>query len=324
MRALLWVTCGVAALWGGYWVAGSRAALSGAEAWLAQSGAAYDTAEIAGFPNRFDLTVTGLQMADPDTGITWAAPFAQVFAMTWKPWHLIAALPNEQTLALPDQTLDLGSTRMMGSLLLVPGPDLALNEVVVEGEGLRVASSAGWVLAAEKLVGSTRADGAHANSHRLGLSVSGFAPDPALIQALAATGLPATLSDIHLDATVTLSAPLDRHASTTNPRLRAVDLRQARLVWGTLKLFATGEMAADAAGFAAGKVDLRVEGWRALPPLLAALGLIAPDFAPTLERGLQIMAQSGGDADVVSLALTAKDGRLSLGPFPLGPAPFWK
>lgn len=323
MRALIWVVSVLAVLWGGYWVVGSRAAKTGAEGWLADAGVHYQDLTIAGFPNRFDLTVTGIQFADPAQGIGWHAPFAQVFAMSWKPWHLIAALPGNQTITLSDQSLDLASSRLMGSLQLVPGPDLTLDEVVAEGSDLRLMSDAGWVLAADWVVASTRLDQTRTNSHRLGLAVSGFAPDPGLIAALAVTGLPTQIKDIHLDAFVALSAPLDRHAGQNHPQAIALDLTEARVDWGDLKLFARGGLARDATGFAAGEITLRAEGWRSLPPLLAALGLITPDFAPVLEQGLQVMAEAGGDPTVLTVPLTAKDGQLALGPLPLGPAPYW-
>ena len=101
---------------------------------------------VQGFPNRFDLTVTDLHLADPVTGFGWDAPFAQVFSMTWKPWHLIGALPNSQTVTLPDQVIELASTKLQGSLKLVPGAALALDGVVVDGADLVATSSLGWVL----------------------------------------------------------------------------------------------------------------------------------------------------------------------------------
>uniref|UniRef100_UPI00286B8E0E DUF2125 domain-containing protein n=1 Tax=Tabrizicola sp. TaxID=2005166 RepID=UPI00286B8E0E len=120
MRKLLWVLITLSALWSGYWFVGSSAVRNGAEQWFADQAAQGMTAEntglsVSGFPNRFDLTVEGIRFADPKTGIGWEAPFAQVFAMTWKPWHIIAALPPEQTIRLPDQDIGLTSTGLRAS-----------------------------------------------------------------------------------------------------------------------------------------------------------------------------------------------------------------
>ena len=95
--------------------------------------ATYETLEVVGFPSRFDLTITAPVLADPARGMAWRAPFAQVFAMSWKPWHLIASLPGGQEISVSGQKFGLDTDRLMASLLLVPGPDLALSEAVVEG-----------------------------------------------------------------------------------------------------------------------------------------------------------------------------------------------
>lgn len=325
MRTLIWITTVLAILWGGYWGVGSRVVKSAAETWFEDQAAAGMVAShqgltVAGFPNRFDLTVTDVTLGNPVAGVTWKAPFAQIFAMTWKPWHIIAALPHEQTLSLPGETLTLTSTKMRGSLLLVPGTDLALNEVVAELETAALSSSLGWQIGVEKAVASTRLDATQANAHRLGLSVTGLAPDPAFV---AVTRLPATLNDIHLDATAKLSGPINRHMADAPPRLIGFDITEARLLWGDLKISAKGHWQADAAGFATGEIAIRIEGWQALPKVLVAMGTISPDFTPTLTKGLEALAKSGPDPKVLTLPLKANDGRLSLGPFPLGPAPNW-
>ncbi|WP_430464626.1 DUF2125 domain-containing protein [Tabrizicola sp.] len=334
MRGLVWVTAILAMLWGGWWFAGSRGVEAAARGWFADMArdgrqAGYEALEVRGFPNRFDLTVTGPALADPARGIGWRAPFAQVFAMSWKPWHVIAALPGDQVFTVAGQEFALDAERLMASLLLVPGPDLAVSEAVVEGDalGLRPVAPDGASLdgatdlGAARVVMSLRAEGARAeggHDYRLGLAVAEMAVDPSLA---AAAGLAGIIEDVTLDAMVTLSEPLDRHAGQTTPALRAFDLTEARVVWGELKLFARGEMAADELGFAAGNISVRVENWRLLPPLLVASGAIAPGFEPSLMRGLEILAGQGEDPAVLVVPLVAKDGRMAFGPLPLGPAP---
>ncbi len=315
MRALLWMTGVLAVLWGGYWVVGSRTALSGAKAWLDSSGVVYQDVSVAGFPNRFDVTMTGISATDTASGLGWRAPFLQVFAMGWKPWHLIAALPNNQDITYLDHKVSVGSTRMMGSLLLVPGADLALSETVAEGEGLLLRSPLGWQVAAQKAVVSTRATG-QGNDHRFGLAVTGISSGDLVPD----TGLPAVIDAVRVDAVLGFSAPLDRHAGRTQPQIKAIDLTEARLDWGDLGLFASGQLAPDAAGFAAGEVALQVTGWQVLPRALRGFGLIDAAFEPKLMQGLALM--SGGQ-DSVSVTVRARDGQLFMGPLPLGPAPYF-
>ncbi|MEO6301490.1 MAG: DUF2125 domain-containing protein, partial [Paracoccaceae bacterium] len=138
MRVILWVSLALGILWGGYWFVGSRAVDQGVEGWFTDTAANGAIAtnqgvSVAGFPSRFDLTVTEPHLADPTTGWGWQAPFAQVFSMTWKPWHLIAALPNDQEIDAPDQKIKLHSSAMKGSLRMHPSTALTFAELVVEG-----------------------------------------------------------------------------------------------------------------------------------------------------------------------------------------------
>lgn len=321
MRGLLGITVLLAALWAGWWAVGARGAKGAAEAWFAaQAGrgitASYEDLTVLGFPNRFDLTVTAPSLADPATGLGWTAPFAQIFAMSWKPWHLIAALPGGQVFSTPDQKVTLNGDRMMASFLMVPGTDLAFSELVVQGDNLHILGDLG-LRAVGHAVGSMRAEtGAE---YRLGLS----AKDVLVSAAFAGDGPGERISEGYLDAHITLSAPLDRHMSQTRPRLTGVAIDAGSLVWGKMALAAKGRLQPDANGFASGEVEIRVTGWQSLPPALAAAGLIAPDFAPVLTRGLAVMAAQGATADVLVIAFTARGGRMSLGPLPLGPAPWW-
>ena len=74
-------------------------------------------------------------------------------------------------------------------------------------------------------------------------------------------------------------------------------------------------------GLAEGEIAIKVAGWRRLPVVLGALGIVDPQMAPGLERALEVMAESSADPEVLLLVLKCTGGRMSLGPFPLGPAP---
>jgi hypothetical protein len=68
-------------------------------------------------------------------------------------------------------------------------------------------------------------------------------------------------------------------------------------------------------------VTVDVTNWNRLPAVLVAAGLVTPEVAPTVARGMQALAAQTEDPTVLSLTLTLADGRMSFGPFPLGPAP---
>lgn len=324
MRTLLAIALAATALWSGYWYVGARAIEAAVVQWFAEQPAGLASnagVAVQGIPNRFDLTVTEPVLTDPASGMTWQAPFAQVYAMTWKPWHLIAALPSGQEITLADQVVSVASDKIIASLLLHPGKALTLNETVAEAHGVVLTSTAGWKIGIETAVVSTREDVTRANTHRLGLAVKGIAPDARLMAALTDTDLPALLDEIFVDAHAAFTAPLDRYVAQTRPRLVMFELNEARIGWGALRFSAQGALTAGPDGLAQGEIALRVEGWRRLPKILAALGLVKPDIAPTLERALEVMAAQGGDLEVVQVVLKCADGQMSLGPLPLGPAP---
>jgi hypothetical protein len=125
---------------------------------------------------------------------------------------------------------------------------------------------------------------------------------------------------VTVDAELGFSAPLDRHAGRTQPRLVMLDLQGAALDWGDLRIAASGQLVPDAAGYAEGRIAISVENWRLGLAVAVAAGWIRPEVAPTWERALAILAQTG-TRGVLEVPLTLRKGRASLGPLPIGPAP---
>lgn len=335
MRKLLFLILLGTGLWSGYWFVGSGAIRQGVEAGFADAARQGLVAEnggvtVAGFPNRFDLTVEGLRLGDPKTGLFWQAPFAQVFAMTWKPWHVIAALPPEQVLTLPDQELTITSTDLKASLRARPATDLPLAEVRLAGDALGLASDRGWTLALGDFTLGLRAEPVLGPAgYELGFDLAPLTPDPAFLAAVRAVSLPdlppADLPDamesLWASLYLTFSAPLDRHAGERRPLLTRVEVNQLNLAWGELSASAKGTVEADDQGFAAGRITVEVTNWNRLPAILVAAGLVKPDLAPTIARGMQALAAQTPDPGVLALPLIMENGRMSFGPFPLGPAP---
>ena len=324
MRAILWVGLALGVLWGGYWFVGSSAVERGVVQWFGAAAAQGMTASnagvsVAGFPSRFDLTVTNPHLADAVSGWGWQAPFVQVFSMTWKPWHLIAALPNDQEIDAPGQKILLHSSAMKGSLRLQPSTDLTLAEIVIEARDLAATSDLGWALGAKSLLFAIARDATQPNAQRLGLEVSDLAPDARLTALLPDLG--DRIETVHLDATLLLSAPVDRHLSETRPALEGITLADFHAVWGSLKISATGDIARAPDGFATGKIEFRIEDWQQIPKLVVALGLVEPGMGESIERGLEVLANAGPDPKVLTLPLEFKSGQMNLGPLPLGPAP---
>lgn len=317
MRGLIAAVIVVALAWAGWWVVGSRMALRGAEGALAALSThgleGQAQVSVAGFPNRFDLTFDGLELADPQRGLAWKTPFAMVYAMAWKPWHLIAALPSGQEIVTPYQRFTLEGEPIRASIEMRPGADLALTRLAVQSTGGRLASDMGWQIGWTGAQLATRRQ-ASDYVHELGLKLEAVTL-PRLLP-----GLPDEIAFAEGLAVLTFEAPLDRHL-TSVPAVIVVDLREARLIWGPVKLFAKGAIEADAAGRAEGKIALRVEGWRAAWSALRYATRLPPLVQGGIGAMLKNLSSQSADPEILDLELVMEGGAMRLGAMLLGPAP---
>lgn len=320
MRAVLWMVVLAMAAWAGWWWFATQTATRGAEQWFAAQrsaghAAGYAGLERSGFPNRIDLTFRAPYLADAAGDWGWRSEFLQTFALSYRPWHLIAAFAPEQEFTTPAGPLRLHAGRLQSSLVLVPGADLALDRFRLAGSDLRLTGVAPAEIGTLTLASQPAPD--RLLAHQIGLDLRALTLDPTVAAALPAA-IPAQIGQISLDGTVQLSAALDRHIATSRPAVTRIDLRAARLDWGPLQIHATGTLSPDAYGLAAGTLELRVTGARHLPALAGALGLATPAALPAWENVVNSLAPEGQPLD---LALRLDQGVIRLGPMILGPAP---
>lgn len=328
MRALLAVVLLAMLAWGGYWFVGARAVERGAEAFLAESrenGLAIEVGDlgVAGFPNRFDLTATGLALHDPASGFGWEAPFFQLFALSYRPNHLIAVWPDRQSLETPHGPLAIASDRMQASAVFQPGLALLLDRTAFVADAVEITLPGGGAARLAEARAALRGTVGRANHYDLGVALTGLAPDPELLARLdPGSALPPAIESVTLDAELALEGPIDRAAlQGAPPGLRALEIRESRLAWGEIELRGTGRLTLLPDGLPEGRIELRVQGWRRLLTLAVAAGLVPERTAPTWEGMLAQMVETAGSAPWLELPLVFAGGRMSLGPLPLGPAP---
>jgi hypothetical protein len=327
MRWLLALVTGLFVLWSGYWVVGSRTVLAGVKDWVANApaqGVDLRTQDItlAGYPNRFDLTVTSPEYADPVSGWSWSAPFVQVLALSYQPWKVIVALPDTQTVSRRGEKIDIASDRLRASIKVFPDTSLGLDNIILEGDALALSSDHGWSGSAKRAVLALRQVEGLPATYEFGLQVDALMPDADFAKALATSSeLPPAVDSARADIIATLTAPLDRDAGTSKPQVDSVEVKTVQVVWGPLKLNAEGALAPDDQGLAEGRIDIRVTNWQHLVPLMVASGAVKPELSQTAGNLLAALAQQSPDPNVLALPLTMVDGWMTLGPFPLGPAP---
>lgn len=329
MRKLLYAALAAASAWSVYWVVGAAATEREVEAWLVDRRdegwlAEWSAVRTRGFPNRFDTRVIDLALADPDTGLSWEAPFIEVMSLSYEPDHFITALPNSFTLATPLQTLVIGSEEFRGSMIFQGGDDLRLERSRFVLDGVTVTGEDGWQAELDEGLMATTLTDPEANGHRVGVVAEGLKLDEALRARIDPDDeLPDTVRIARLDATLAFDAAWDRTAiEVERPQITAIDVAEAEARWGDIVVRAAGELMVDDAGVPTGELLLRAEDWRSLLAVAIASGGVPGRLRDAVEASLELIASlSGGGGDVIEAPLRFENGRMSLGVFPLGPAP---
>lgn len=329
MRVLLGIVTIAAALWSGYWFIGQNGVTSSFENWFEARrsegwAAEYSALETKGFPNRFDTVFTDLVLADPDTGLAWEAPFFKLLALSYRPNHVIAIFAPEQLIATPQDKYQLSATEMRASVVTGPDIRLPLERITLTSEALSVEpqSSEGATraeairLAAERLTTGQP-------TYRLGLAADGLSP--ALdwrVQLDPAGRLPDTFDALAADIAVTFDKEWDLSAiEDARPQPRRIDVKKVEARWGRLELAMAGEVTVDQAGLPEGEIVIKARNWRDILQMAVSSGTLNEGFAGTLESGLSLLSQMAGNPETLDVPLNFSDGRVRIGPVPLGPAP---
>ncbi len=329
MRILLAIVVLAGAAWSGFWVWNAHTRDQLLTQWLEDRRAAGWVAEgdvrVRGFPNRVDTIVTGLDLADPKAGWSWKAPEFQILSLTYKPYHMILAWPGEQIVASPFDTARITSEKLIGSIVFEPNTRLALDHSTIEMHKVNVAGETGWTAAIGEALFSTRKsiDASTPFAYDVDFSAKDLALPGTWIGDLDRAGvLGERIQSGHLAATLVFDRAWERASIEGEPpALLEMRVADAALSWGKLDLRGKGLLRVDAEGFAEGKLDVTARNWDAMLKAAEQSGVLEPALAQTLRGALGLMARLSGQGDSVSLPLSFEDGRASLGPVPIGPAP---
>ncbi len=326
-RLIVAITLALAVLYAGWWTAGYVVLTRSLPAWAEDRRAEgwqvdWTEASVTGFPSRFDTTLTEPALADPATGWAWTAPFFQVFALSYRPTHLIAVWPPEQTLWTPLARYALSHEDMRASLRVTPGAALTLESAAFDAHGLTV-QGPGWSAGTARLRLAARQTPAAVDTLDLGIEASTVTPAASLKDALDPVGvLPASVETLRLTATVAFDAPWDRAAlERRRPQPTRIDLTDLRATWGGLDLRVTGDLDVDTFGLASGRLTVKATNWRQILTLAEAAGLLRPGLRGAAERGLAALAAQSGPDETLDVPLTVSDNVVSLGILPLGRLP---
>jgi hypothetical protein len=278
--------------------------------------------ETVGFPSRFDTTLSDVHLADPSTGVAWTAPFVQFLSLAYKPYQVIAVLPEEHVFSTPFQTMTIAHDDAKASLFLKPSTALGLDRARLVVDALDVASSLGWNVTLRE--GRFAAeDIGQDNVYRIGVEVLDLRPPEDMRDTLDPAGLlPNAVESLRLDATLGFDGPWDRFAlEDARPQVRSLQLENMSARWGDVTFRAAGDLVVDEVGIPDGRITIKAVEWRQMLAMAVNAGLLPESFLTSAESGLGLLAALSGDPDTLDVPLGFADGRMSLGPIPLGPAP---
>lgn len=311
--------------WMTWWAFGQIAYEKALTAWIEDRradgwAADLNTLETAGFPNRFDTTVTDLALADPQTGVAWTVPEIQLLSLAYKPNEVIAVLPSAHRFSTPVETVDIAHEDARASLFLGAAASLPLESARLVVENLAATSNAGWTAGAVEARFAIERLDAMRDTYRIGGEVSGLLPAREVREALDPTGLlPETIETMHVDAKVAFDAPWNRYAiEDRRPQPTRIELTDLSARWGDVLLRAAGEVDVDDEGYPDGRITIRAEEWRQILDMAIATGVLPEALRGSVEAGMQLM--SGGSANL-DVTLEMSGGTVRLGLIPLGQAP---
>ncbi|MEI4486077.1 DUF2125 domain-containing protein [Frigidibacter sp. MR17.14] len=335
LKAMIWLIAVLAIVYSAYWFAGSRVVLWGARTGLAQlvaEGRAQPSQiSLQGFPSRFDVTAQPVAVSSTSGWLEWQAPRADVFALSYRPTHLIAVLPSEQRLRLGQLWTDLRMAEARASVNLGLSRDLPLEQAIFVAkagqiraenlpETLTGAAPGEPITGFDEARAAIRALDAGGLRQELGLELKGLDLPPAAVKRLG--DLPKRLDRLHADVTFTLDRPLDRQALVALPRPEAVQITDLSLGWGPATVAASGSLTVSPEGLLDGELNMSATKWDDILDLAVASRLLDRDIAKTYRRALDALADLTGTQDgALKVPLTIRQGFMSLGPLPLGYAP---
>lgn len=320
MKKVLIVLLIVALALPGWWFVAAASLERSQERWLAERRAegwqADAEVEVTGFPWGYTITWRDVALADPETGLSWQSPHFVIERPLETGRRLVAAWPDSQSFDTPETGASLESEGMRAEIALGPAPAEQFERLALSAETLRVAPEDRGAWAMARLDASAEQDPADTAAYAVTLSAAGIAP-PRQIR-----GLPETLEAVSVEADITFDRPWSMAAiEEARPQPRQIDIARAAARWGELELLAAGRLAVDANGVPSGRVELKARNWREILAMGRESGALPEGLSRRLEDGLSLLAQLSGNRETLDVPLNFENGRVALGPIPLGPAP---
>lgn len=334
MRAVMWVLGAVLvgiAGWSSWWLIGAQGQEAGIEAWLEKQRARGWQAEamavsVTGYPDTFDLRITDLALADPETGWAWSAPNWNALSTPWAPSRFNVTWPSSQSLSVPGDRAEIITEHMSAILDVTPDTAMELQQFTADIRALAISGQSGWRAAADKIafdLSERPPDLAPPNSYTLVLEGQKLTLPEVLVAKLDPTGLLKTSVDaVKLAGHAAFDDPLGRIALEDGKlALRAATIREAGFRWGEMRLDVGGSIEVDDAGHPVGKLSIEAREWRQMVRVAESAGVLDRQTAATVIDAVDLLTALTGSGDTLSITLGLRGGEVLIGPFAIADAP---
>lgn len=326
-RLIVW-TVWLAAIFTGYWFVATHfmqakfqdaIAVAQADGWQVETTAQ----SMIGFPGSFALQLSAPSVAPPTGEWAWTGTGMQISTPSINPTKPTVVMPTSQTLTIGDQTLQIAAEDMRAGAAASMNAALNFDDGFASLKSADIVSDAGWQaqIAAVDAVMALVEDSKM--TYDVDASVTDVTlPGDLLDQIIPPGTLDPVLSRLAVDAVVSFDRDLEQMLNRDQlPDVSRVDLTAFELVWGELAAKVSGALDIDHAGVPSGEITLETAQWQALIDLMRAAGAIDAGTVPALTTMASGMAGADG---VLAVPITFRDGAMSMGVLPLGPAPVFR
>ncbi len=328
MKRLLILIVILAVLGGIAWAVAAMTMQTAATRWLDDrqvEGWVVNVADVSveGFPLDFETEFTDIQLADPETGLAWSTPRFRLEQTVFRLDRLAAYFPEAQTIASPEERLTLTSSAMFANLDVQPTADFALDSVRGFLSELEVTSSLGWSTALEEADLTVDRMEGETSRYQISLIAFDLLPPEAIRTRLDPVGvLPERIQQFNFNTRARFDGPWDMAAlEVARPQPTELEIEDITARWGDMLFRATGTLNVTAGGIPEGELAVRAENWREMVELAENAGLLPARIRPTAEAMLQVLAGMNGSEENIDATLSFSNGRVFIGPLPIGPAP---
>ncbi|MEM9967424.1 MAG: DUF2125 domain-containing protein [Pseudomonadota bacterium] len=330
MRKLAWVGVGVALFWLGWWAVLSFAVGQSIKTFLLEQRSAdivtgVDDVSGGKSPLEVRKTLTGLTLADPHAGVSFAAPTVTFSVPTHWPGTMTLEA-SALNFELNDPFITLAGTfeTARGYMHLRPGSALAVEEIRLRAGRLQLAADGKDQIEAEGINFDFVQDPQTPRQYHILSEIQGLTLGQAALKKLSPDGkLPGSVTQVSADLSATFDRRWTRQAlSGTTPQLRAIEIRSVDLHWGGLRVMLNGRVAVDKTGIPVGTVRLRVREWERMLAIATRVKIIAPAMQRQARLFLNALSRFGDPPPGgLDLELRFEDGLMWLATIQLGEAP---